>query len=106
MENGHIADKMVTAKRVIETREIDQFQAEHQALVQDLIEQKAAAKKEGDRKLELEVTDRLIKMHDINGKGSGVYREKVEHSGNVESMMSDEEVERRAREILERRSNK
>jgi hypothetical protein len=83
MVNGHIAEKIVTAKRVVEAQEIDQFQAEHIALVKDLEEQKAAAKKEGDRKLELEVTDRLIKMHDINGKGSGVYREKVEHGGAV-----------------------
>jgi len=102
--NGHIAPKIVTAKQVKEVRERDTFQEEHQKMVDDLLEEKDRAKLKGDTKLFLECMDRLIKMHDINGKASRVYSEKVEHSGNAAAplawaILTPDEIER---EVLQR----
>jgi hypothetical protein len=68
-------------------------------MVDDLIEEKDRAKDAGDVKLFLECMDRLIKMHDINGKASRVYSEKVEHSGNGGvplswALLTPDEIER------------
>lgn len=104
LNRGHIAPKIITAKQVKEVRERDTFQEEHQKMVSDLLEEKDRAKQAGDTKLFLECMDRLIKMHDINGKASRVYSEKVEHSGNAAAplawaILTPEEIER---EVLQR----
>lgn len=107
--NGHITPAVLNEKQVLAIQEKSNFERNHQERLDDLIEQKALARAEGNRKLELDITLALIKLHDIDGKASGVYREKVEMSGKdggplaVIQAMSDEEVIRRANAVIRRK---
>lgn len=109
MDNGHISEKCLTAKRIQEVHEIETFQSKHQRISDDLWDQKQVAHDAGDFERELKVTREIIRLHDIDGKASGVYREKVEHSGEMSaavrmvSGMSDEEVIARAKRAISKR---
>jgi hypothetical protein len=58
--------------------------------------------KTGDVDWELKVLHGLKEYLDMEGKATGAFREKIEHSGdmNITSKLSDEEVEQRALAIL------
>lgn len=103
MDNGHISEKCLTIKQIQNVHEIDSFQEKHQKISEDLWKQKESARTNKRPELELKITREIIRLHDIDGKASGVYREKVEHSGKIElplSNMSDEEVKALARKVL------
>ncbi len=56
----------------------------------------------GDDLTELKVYQTQAKYLELEGKATGAFREKIEHMGSVEMVggMTDEEVKRRACEIL------
>lgn len=105
MDNGHISPAAITVKQIRDIHQTETFQEEHEKIKTDLESQKSQARDEKNYRLLLDITKEQIRLHDISGKASGVYREKVEHSGSVDvqvNTMTDEEIERRAREILQR----
>ena len=103
MDNGHISPAAVTIKQIQEIHRIDSFQEHHQAIRDDLESQKGRAREAEDARLELLISREIIRLHDIDGRASGVYREKVEHTGKIEtevSRMSDQELLKNARKVL------
>jgi hypothetical protein len=103
MDNGHISPAAVTIKQIQEIHRIDTFQEHHQAIRDDLESQKGRAREAEDARLELLISREIIRLHDIDGRASGVYREKVEHTGKIEtevSRMSDQELLKNARKVL------
>jgi hypothetical protein len=101
MDNGHISPEAITAKQVQEIHRIDSFQEHHQAIRDDLESQKGRAREAEDARLELLISREIIRLHDIDGRASGVYREKLEHTGSVKiGAMTDAEIEREIRGII------
>ncbi|MFA6364586.1 hypothetical protein [Methanoregula sp.] len=102
---GHIEEKIQKAANAYEAiagegllRRIDSFHKRFAEL----------AKKQqglGDDLTELKVYQTQAKYLELEGKATGAFKEKVEHSGTVEVLgkMSDEEVIDRARSILARK---
>ena len=101
MDNGHISAAAITVKQIRAVHQIDTFQEEHAKIRADLEDQKNAARAEENLRLVLDITKEQIRLHDINGKAAGVYREKVDHSVSVKAgAMTDAEIEREIRDII------
>jgi hypothetical protein len=106
VNKGHIATKIKEAQRAHEAvageNLLQRIEGVHKRF-------KALAEKQqslGDDLTELKVYQTQAKYLELEGKATGVFREKVVHMGAVElttGKMSDEEVMARARSILTRK---
>ena len=101
-DSGHIARKVAASKAAKEEKESRSF-LEDVADLRDKAENlHDIATSEGDVRGACAALREMRGAIELKGKATGELREKVEHSGNLMllAQMSDEEVERRAREIL------
>jgi hypothetical protein len=105
VRSGHIAKKIQKAQIARDAVEAENLLSriqKHQDRFDKLIER---VQKTGDIDWELKVLHGLKEYLDLEGKATGAFREKIEHSGGltIANKMSDEEVERRALAILAKR---
>jgi IS30 family transposase len=83
VNNGHIQEKIQKAQHAHEAVEADKFLdrvLKHQGRFDKLIEK---VQKIGDIDWELKVLHGLKEYLELEGKATGAFREKVEHSGNM-----------------------
>lgn len=104
VKGGHIAAKIQKAQNAREALEADNLltRIRKRYIRFEQLAEKAA--KLGDDETELKIYHEERGFMELEGKATGAFREKVEHSGTVGiqvSTMSDEEVKARAREILD-----
>jgi len=102
VKGGHIAAKIQKAKHAHEAvagenllKRIERKYARFEAMAKD-------AQKWGELELELKVYRELKGFMELEGKATGAFRERIEHSGdmNITNKLSDEEVEERALAIF------
>jgi hypothetical protein len=108
VSNGHIAEKIMQAQHVNEVIEADGILEQMQRVKQETWiihkESREAKNRDGnpdpDNELALKAIARLEKQIELESKVLGVTKDP---NVTVVSQMSDDEIERKAREILERR---
>jgi len=105
VNGGHITKKIQAAQNAYEKVEAGKFLdrlQHHQSRFDELLKK---VQKTGDIDWELKVLHGLKEYLDMEGKATGAFREKIEHSGSVEMVgaMADDEVMARARSILSRK---
>jgi hypothetical protein len=99
---GHMSPKIKEAKRAFDAVAGENLLNKIERIYKRFDELAEKQKRIGDDKTELNVYHELRGYMEMEGKATGAFREKIEHSGdmNITNKLSDEEVEERALAIL------
>lgn len=105
VRSGHIKKQIQKAQLAYEAVQAESLLARIDRIYKRFDELAEKNKRLGDDKTELCVYKELRGYMEIEGRATGAFREKVEHSGSVEIVgaLADEEVIERARSILTRK---
>jgi len=105
IKGGHIAAKIQKAKHAHEALAADILLNRIQKFHDKFEKVAKNAQQWGDPELELRVYNAQAKYLELEGKATGAFREKIEHSGdmNITNKLTDEEVETRANAIHAKR---
>jgi ABC-type hemin transport system substrate-binding protein len=108
VKGGHIAEKIQVAKKAHEAVAGENLLQRIERRYKRLEQMATNAQKYGDPKEELMVYREERGFMDIEGKATGAFKEKIEHSGdmNLTREMSDEMVEELALKIVAKRKTK
>jgi len=105
IKGGHIAEKITKAKYAHEALAADNLITRIQGFHTRFGKMAKNAESWGDPNLELKVYQTQAKYFEIEARATGAFREKIEHSGNmnITGQIPDEEIEKRARAIFAKR---
>ncbi len=109
VKGGHIAAKIQKAQNARESIEADNLLSRIQKRYTRFEKLAEKSQKLGDDEMELRIYREEARFMELEGKATGAFREKVEISGpssgpiEIIRSMTDEEIEKRARGILDKR---